>query len=552
MRDAVSYWTKYISARKLTYLAGILAVAGTNVVDVFIPKLIQWNVDTLKSLKTFDRNLIWLLVGTYIFQFFCRFAWRRTLARQSFRGATDMKINVWDSARYFPLSIFHKRLTRGELINLGTSDVTYAQNLFGFHFVASTDFLFLFCLSITFMLFMSVRLTFISLALFPIIPILVYFLCEKESKLYSASQDSMTKLNDAVDATVGASKLMKLQPHAPLWNQRLNDASRLYQNKREVLVKTESQFFPATALPPAFSVVFFLFFGLAEFKAGHLTLGQLVAFHTYLFMIADPLSELGWLVSDWQKSFTSLQRLLTVFQEPRDAIFSATESAREAQVPLVIQNLHFSFDGKSPLFSIPELSLKKAERLGVKGDVGSGKSTFGKIVAGLESHYTGTVEVFGTEVRKLRPQDLRNKISLVDQSPFLFGTSVRDNLSLDRTMSDEEIWSWLEVVDLVEDFKTLPGGLQSHLGEWGINLSGGQRQRLTLARALCRRPDLLILDDALSAVDIVTEEKIITRLEKSLADLSVILISHRESSLALCHRQIDLGHHEGPHDVVVH
>ncbi len=545
MKETLSYWRDYISSKPLTYLLGILAVAGTNVVDVFIPKIIQWNVDTLEKTRTFHFSLIWILAGTYLFQFLCRFVWRRCLALQSFRSARSLKSQVWDSARFFPLSLFHKRLTRGELINLATGDVTSAQNTFGFHFVASTDFIFLFTLSVIFMLNISVKLTLISLALFPLIPILVFYLCEKESRLYEEAQKALTGLNDTVDSIVGASKLMKLQPHAPLWNTRLQESSRAYQKKREHLVSTEAQFFPATALPPAFALAFFLFYGLAEFQAGRISLGQVVAFHTYLFMIADPLSELGWLVSDWQKSFSSLRRLLSVFKEEKDPIFSAEKIPLTLQSPLSIKNLHFTYDGNHALLNIPELQLKSAERLGIRGEVGSGKSTLGKIIAGLETHYSGSVEVFGTEIRKMKNESLRQLITLVDQSPFLFGTSIRENLSLDRKLSDEELWHWLEVVDLVEDFKKLPNGLNSHLGEWGVNLSGGQRQRLTLARALSRKPELIIFDDALSAIDVVTEEKIIRRLEDNLKTLSVILISHRESSLNLCHRQIDLGHPTG-------
>jgi ATP-binding cassette subfamily B protein len=176
--------------------------------------------------------------------------------------------------------------------------------------------------------------------------------------------------------------------------------------------------------------------------------------------------------------------------------------------------------------------------------VGSGKSTLAKIIAGLESNYNGSVKVLGTEVKEFENRELRKKVLIVDQNPFLFGSSIRENLSLHQEFSDEEIWHWLEVVDLVEDFKKIPDGLKAHLGEWGINLSGGQRQRLTLARALCRKPELLILDDALSAVDVLTESKIVKNLENNLKDLSVLLISHRPSSLQLCHRQCYLENHQ--------
>ncbi len=543
LKETLLYWAHQIKERRWTYLLGIAAVAGTNLVDVSIPKLLGMNIDALEKEHTFYPKLIAALVLIYILQFACRFTWRRTLALQSFQCSANFKSTLWNRARFFPLSVFHKKFTRGELINLGTGDIANAQNAFGFHFVATTDFLFLFSLATIAMFMINVKLTLISLVLFPVIPILVYFICEKESKLYEESQNSLSKLNDTVDSIVGSAKLMKLRPHAPLWNNQLKKAALHYQDQRSTLLKTEAQYFPASALPPALSVIFFLVFGIQAYKEGSLTTGQLVAFHSYLFMIADPLSELGWIVSDWQKSLTSVQRLLAVFAEPQDPIFKAEKLPEKTFLPLEITNLKFSYDSKNIILSIPELHLRPRERLGICGKVGSGKSTLGKIVAGLEANYTGSVKVLGTEVRDFQNTELRKKVLLVDQNPFLFGSSIRENLSLNQEFTDEEIWHWLEVVDLVDDFKKIPDGLKAHLGEWGINLSGGQRQRLTLARTLCRKPELLILDDALSAVDVMTEAKIIKNLELNLKDLSVLLISHRPSSLQLCHRQCYIENH---------
>ena len=463
---------------------------------------------------------------------------------QSFKASCRLKTNIWDRTRFFPLSLFHKAYTRGDLISLGTSDVTAAQNLFGFHFVTTTDFFFLFILSTLAMFTINVKLTLISLALFPLIPIFVYFVCEKESRLYEQAQNSLSMLNDAVDSIVGAAKLMKLRPSSPLWNTKLTKAAKVYQSKRKELVTTEAQFLPATALAPAFSVGFFLFFGLRFYKAGLLSTGDLVAFHSYIFMVANPLSELGWLISDWQKSFSSLRRLIALYKRPDDSIFSATEKQKN-KTPFEISNLSFSYDPTQPLLSISSLKLDAGERLAIAGDVGSGKSSLGRILAGTEPRYRGQVMFYGTEIRNFTNSILREKIALVDQNPFLFGTTIRENLVLDRNVSDEEVNAWLEVVDLSHDLKSFPNGLNSHLGEWGINLSGGQRQRLTLARALCRRPEVLILDDALSAVDIVTEATIIKRLHAALKDLTVIIISHRPSSLALCNRRFDLTQKNG-------
>ena len=153
---------------------------------------------------------------------------------------------------------------------------------------------------------------------------------------------------------------------------------------------------------------------------------------------------------------------------------------------------------------------------------------------------TGSVELYGRPFSAYSHEHLRNYIGYVHQKPFLFADSIRVNVAVDGQLSDEEIWNFLELAGLKEDVEAFPDKLDTQLGEWGINLSGGQKQRLTLARALARRPQLLFLDDCLSAVDTITEEKILKNLDQHLKDVTLIWVAHRKSTLKYCNHTFEL------------
>src|SRR5690606_7871662 len=176
------------------------------------------------------------------------------------------------------------------------------------------------------------------------------------------------------------------------------------------------------------------------------------------------------------------------------------------------------------------------------GPIGTGKSTLLSIMSGLERRLdTGKVEFLGKNFDEYSHHDLRRMISVVPQKPFLFAETIASNVRMDLNLTDEEVWHVLWVAGLDEDVKGFPKQLETPLGEWGINLSGGQKQRLTLARALARKPRVLFMDDCLSAVDTVTEEKILSRLNRELKGLTAVWVAHRESTLKYCDRIVRFG-----------
>jgi ATP-binding cassette subfamily B multidrug efflux pump len=208
---------------------------------------------------------------------------------------------------------------------------------------------------------------------------------------------------------------------------------------------------------------------------------------------------------------------------------------------LEVHNLSYTFDESTPLFAHLNFKLKKGERLGITGPIGAGKSTLLSILTGLEREVSsGSVTLFGKPFSAYSHDHLRHYIGHVGQKPFLFADSIRVNVAMNSDLSDEEIWKFIDLAGLKEDVESFPNKLDTQLGEWGINLSGGQKQRLTLARALARKPKLLFLDDCLSAVDTITEERILKNLDQHLKDVTLVWVAHRKSTLKYCNQTFEL------------
>ena len=272
-----------------------------------------------------------------------------------------------------------------------------------------------------------------------------------------------------------------------------------------------------------------------------MSIGDFVAMQGLIVLLQDPLGELGFIISEWRKGFTSLDRLNKIYVNEKDhaLLKSGKELIKEENI-LSVKKLSFSYDGGKEIIKDLSFSMGQGDRLGIKGPIGAGKSTLVKLLAGFERDHRGEIKFHGKNYDEYSHVDLRRGITLVPQKPFLFAGPIRQNVGMDKKLSDTQIWHYLELADLKKDVEGFKDGLDTELGEWGINLSGGQKQRLTLARALARKPEFLLLDDCLSAVDTVTEEKILKNLDRELKDSSLIWVAHRDSTLKYCNKILDL------------
>ncbi len=554
----LALWWDFIRQYWRVYLAGSTFVILTNLTEVFIPKCVEWSIDLLKEgkvpsfLNHFESQphilFYWVViffVFSIIIQGFCRAGWRLTLGRQTHQVASFFKSSIWQQSRNFPRLSLAKTYTPGVLMSIATSDVGVARFIFGFTLIGTIDAIFLTTLSLLAMLTINIELTLMTLCVVPIMPIIIDRLARLERKFHKIAQENLSVFNHLTSGAVSTVRLQRITGTGKFWENKLEEKADQYRKDRLKVVNTSLAFIPSWGGISIVSYVILFTFGVDKIIAKEITIGQFVALQSYVFLLAGPLGEIGYIISEWQKSYASLERIRNVLIEPLSSHCESKEpilnQPKRGDDFITVNNLTYRYPKQErEILTNFNLKLKHGKRIGIIGPIGSGKSTLLEILAGLERDFQGDVHLLGKDIRLYLHEDMRKLISLVPQKSFLFADSVRNNILLGHEASDEELWHYLQVAEIADEVRGFENGLDTELGEWGINLSGGQKQRLTLARALIRKPKLLLLDDCVSAVDTVKEENILKSLDRELKSTSLIWSAHRDSTLAYCDEIIEL------------
>lgn len=556
-KAAYAYWFSFLRKRSSMYILGLLAVLLTNLMQVLSSRSIGWTLDFFTNdpvptwlvgetqNDTFIRLIIFLFL-IRVLVFIGRWGWRMTFARQTHFASASLKKKIWNHARHLGEHELQTVFTKGPMMNASTSDVSSARFIFGFTMVAITDVVFLGFFTVWAMVEIDAKFTAVALGTLLFLPPVIRWLSEREISRYVMAQDFLSRFNDLSSQVVATIRLQRMTQTGDFWKRKLEEASDTYRGLRLDAVKTSLLFIPAFGFASLISYAVLFSLGLHYVFIDRLTLGDFLAMQALIFLIQDPLFELGFIISEWRKGVSSLQRLMTIYMHPKEEyLYSEGEELTEVKTPVVVRvsDVTFRYPGTPrSILNNFNLELKLGERLGIVGPIGTGKSTLLSIMSGLERRLeNGQVEFLDKSYNNFSHHDLRRTIGVVPQKPFLFADTIAANVRMDLDLTDEQIWHALWVAGLDEDVRAFPKQLETQLGEWGINLSGGQKQRLTLARALARRPSVLFMDDCLSAVDTVTEEKILTRLNRELKGLTAVWVAHRESTLKYCDRLVRFG-----------
>ncbi|MSO45660.1 MAG: ABC transporter ATP-binding protein [Acidobacteria bacterium] len=560
----------YVFRYRNAFARGLASIVLTQAVVVTAPRILQAAVDDLTRGVTRGKLLFYggLLFGVGVVGGMFRFYTRRVLIGASRHIEYDMRNDFFGHLEKLPQSYFQAHRT-GDLMSRATNDLNAVRMMVGPAVMYSASTLLGFVASLALMLSIDARLTLLSLLPLPFVSVSVWYFGGAIHKRSEQIQAQLAEISAVVQESLSGVRVVRAYRQEPAELDRFERANQEYINRSRRLIVLQGIFFPSMALFLGLAAVTVLWLGSREVILGRITLGQFVAFNAYLTMLSWPVIAFGWVTSMAQRGLASWGRMLEVFdaQPPpggadRASGLSRTDRAGPLQCRGEIEFRHLSFSyGGRPVLTDVSARIEAGQTVALVGATGSGKSTLISLLARLHDPPPGTVFVDGVDVRELALADLRAAIGLVPQEPFLFSDTVADNVAfgLDAMLEagragapgqaggageaggasevDRAAWRHARIIEaaavarLDKDIADFPHGLDTMVGERGITLSGGQKQRTAIARAVIVNPRILILDDALSAVDTYTEEEILTRLRGVMRQRTSILVSHRISTV---------------------
>jgi ATP-binding cassette subfamily B protein len=389
-----------------------------------------------------------------------------------------------------------------------------------------------FALAITIMVWFDWRLALIALAPAPAVSFLVLFSGRAIHARFERIQAMFSDISSRVQENLSGVRMIRAFAQERAELRRFDELNRQYIAQNIRLVRIEAVFQPLMELLIGLTFLAVLWAGGYQVLKGRISIGSFVMFNTYMGMLVWPMIALGWVVNLMQRGTASLERINEILRE-EPTIHAPAEPVRLSAVRGAVEfrGVGVNHGGILALDNI-DLKIAAGSTVAVVGQTGSGKSTLVNLIPRLLDPTAGVVTVDGTDLRRLDPSDIRRHIGFVPQETFLFSATLAENIAFGvDSASDEDIRRAAAIAGLAADIESFPEGYKTMVGERGITLSGGQKQRTAIARALIRDPRILILDDALSSVDTLTEERILTELAGIMRGRTVILISHRVSTV---------------------
>jgi ATP-binding cassette, subfamily B, multidrug efflux pump len=528
-RRLIGYFARY----KGKLVAGGVCVMLSAAFSLVKPLVVGSAVDALKSelrpesLGSYASLYLAAAVVQGIFLFFHR----RILIGASREIEYDMRGDFFSHLQLLPNSFYQVHRT-GDLMSRATSDLAAVRMLVGPAVMHSFSSLLVVVGAFAMMLRIDASLAGLSLLAVPTIIFVVVFFGQKIHARFLAVQEYFGEISAKVQENLAGVRVVRAFGREESEVAEFSRMNRVFVDKNRRLIVLTATFYPLlhTFMGVMFVLVFFV--GGRRMLAGTMTVGDFVAFMLYLGRLVWPLIALGWVINLFQRGMASMKRLHEIWSaDPR--IEEEAGEAPEDELPasIEIRNLTFGY-GDKPVLRNVSLTVREGETLGIVGRTGSGKSTLLSLLTRIWEPPPGTVFVGGVAVEELAVRHLREKIGMVPQETFLFSDSIAENVRFGRMgATDEEVAEVLDLAGLTEDLGAFPEGIRTVIGERGVTLSGGQKQRTAIARAIIRNPAIMILDDALSAVDTHTEERILASLRKLREGRTVVVVSHRISSV---------------------
>lgn len=534
LKPLLKYFRKY----KVQYILGILFLLFIDIVQLYIPQILKYFANDYQrgvlTMASATKYAI-LTIVTGLMVAIARYFWRNFIIGNSMRVDYDLRKDFFWKLTSLSQNFFNTHKT-GDLMSLATNDINAVRMTLGQGIIMFIDSTFLLILNLV-MMIKTTNVLFASKVLFTI-PLIILIVMRFGGVIHSrfkAVQAQYGKITDRAQENFSGIRIIKAfgqeEENAKLFREDNQD----YYNKNIELAKLQSFFNPFIHVLSNISYMLLLFFGAKEVMAGTMLLGDFIAFNAYLGLMMWPARALGMVIVFMQRGAASMDRLTNIFRtEPEIVDREGAIELDEIKGNIEFKNVSFKYAPELP-YALKDISFKiePGKTLAILGRTGSGKSSIVNVLLRLYDINEGEILVDGHEVKDVTLNSLRENISYVPQDDFLFSKTVKENIEFhyEHELDDEMIEKYAKIAGVYDDIIEFKDGFDTILGERGVTLSGGQKQRVSIARALAKEKNVLIMDDSLSAVDTQTEEEILKNLNTDEADVSKIIISHRVSTI---------------------
>jgi ATP-binding cassette, subfamily B, multidrug efflux pump len=525
--------TKYLRKYRLYIIVGAGSVICTNALMLTTPYITKLVFDLLEKRAPSGEVLryVALAFSLAIVAGVFRFMMRRTIIWMSRHIEYELRRELFDHLLVLSPSYYHENRT-GDIMTRATSDIEAVRMMIGPGIMHVANTVVSSVVAISFMMYLSPKLTLYACAPLLLFPIAVNQLGNKVHKAYVKIQEHYSSLTAFAQENLAGVRVVRAYRQEESESAAFDTMSRQYWSLNLTMARVQSVFIPTLGFLASLLTLIVFYFGGRDVLAGSITLGTMVAFMAYLAMLFWPLFALGWVVSLYQRGMASLDRINAILHTaPLIADTASHPHEGRMKGDIQFRNLRFAYNGRTVLDGI-SLHIKAGQTVGLIGPTGSGKTTLISLLARLYPVEWGVIFIDGIDINDWALGSLRTQISVAPQESFLFSDTIAANISFGKGVSsDDEIRSTAEVAALSKDVDSFPRGYDTMVGERGITLSGGQKQRAAIARAVLTDPAILILDDATSSVDTETEHEISERIKHVLSGRTAIVISHRISSV---------------------
>lgn len=530
----LSLMSRYIKQKKWVYIMIALTLFIYDASLIIPTKVIQSLIDAMSKQHLTQSSLvvhIFILLGATLLSYATGYLWHLKL----FQEAVHFKFDLQQGAfRKLVLmrTLFYDKFRSGDMMTRFSTDVEALMDFIGYGLMIILYAGGMIAFIIPTMFLISWQMTLIGMVPIVIMMVMTYFITKKQEVLIEEAREAISNLSDEVLETVEGIRVMRAYSKKDYMDTQFGQKTQALADRWNRIASYRGLYFPVYSVMIVVSTLMILVVGLQFISKGEVSLGQVIALQLYLVSLVEPFAMLSDFILVYQTGHTSFNKINELI-ETSDDMEEDGQLALPSYHQIALKDYSFSYaNSNKPSLSAINLVLNKGETLGIVGKTGSGKTTLVRQFLRQYPVGQGQFLINGQHVLDYQRRSLEEHIGYVPQEHVLFSKTVFENIAMGKEdASLEEILSAIATASFTEDLKGLSKGLETKIGERGLSISGGQKQRISIARAFLSEPDLLILDDSLSAVDAKTETEIINHIQEERQGKTTIIVSHRLSAI---------------------